>query len=107
MARTRAKKQNFIVNYFSDFGLRQICDFLMIAGAVVIIVGLCTKQIVMTVGLAIYIVASAVAIIRSVKVLLSDINHRAPEYKNAVVNVIIMAAIFALAVFGFIWSLLY
>ncbi len=107
MARARAKKQNFIVRYFSDFGLRQICDFLMLAGAIVIIVGLCTEQIVLTVGLGIYILAAAIAVLRSVKVLLSGINHRAPEYKNAVVNVIIMSVILALAVFGFVWSLLY
>ena len=107
MARARAKKQNFIAAYFADFGLRQICDFLMLAGAVVIIVGLCTEQIVLTVGLGIYMAAAALAIVRSLRVLVSGINHRAPEYKNAVVNVIIMAVILALAVFGFVWSLLY
>lgn len=107
MAKAKAKKQNFIVNYFADFGLKQICDFLMVAGAVVIIVGLCTKQIVLTVGLGIYIAASLIALGRSVKVLFSKINHRAPEYKNAIVNTVIMGLILALAVFGFIWSLLY
>ena len=99
----KAKKQNFIAAYFSDFGMRQICDFLMIAGAVVLIVGLCTTEIVITVG--IYAVAAALAIVRAVKVLVSGINHRAPEYKNAIVSACIMGAIFALTVFGFVWSL--
>lgn len=101
----KAKKQNFIAAYFSDFGLRQICDFLMLAGAIVLIVGLCTTEIVLTIGFGIYAVASAIAIIRSVTVLLSKINHRAPEYKNAIVNTIVMSVIFALTVFGFIFSL--
>ena len=101
----KAKKQNFVAAYFSDFGIRQICDFLMIAGAEVLIVGLCTTEIVITVGFGIYAVAAALAIVRAVKVLASDMNHRAPEYKNAIVSVCIMGAIFALTVFGFIWSL--
>lgn len=101
----KAKKQNFIVAYFSDFGLRQICDFLMIAGAVVLIVGLCTTEIVLTVGFGIYAVAAGLAIARAVKVLTSKINHRNPEFKNAIVSVCVMGAIFALTVFGFVWSL--
>lgn len=101
----KVKKQNFIAAYFSDFGLRQICDFLMLAGAVVLIVGLCTTEIVLTIGFGIYIAASAIAILRAVKVLLSKINHRAPEYKNAIVNVCVMGVIFALSIFGLIWSL--
>ena len=101
----KAKKQNFIVAYFSDFGIRQICDFLMLAGAVVLIVGLCTTEIVLTIGFGVYAVASALAVIRAIKVLTSKINHRAPEYKNAIVSTCVMGAIFALTVFGFIWSL--
>lgn len=101
----KAKKQNFIVAYFSDFGIRQICDFLMLAGAVVLIVGLCTTEIVLTVGFGVYAVAAVLAIIRAIKVLTSKINHRAPEYKNAIVSTCVMGAIFALTVFGFIWSL--
>lgn len=104
MSKAKAKKQNFIKAYFSDFGLRQICDFLMLGGAVVLFVGLFNMQVVLMVGLGIYIVGSALAIFRSARILLSGINHRSPEYKNALVNVIIMAVIFALAMFGFIFS---
>ena len=104
---SKAKNQNFIQAYFSDFGLRQICDFLMLGGAVVLIVGLFNMKTVLMVGLGIYVVASALAIVRSTVVLVSGINHRAPEYKNALINVIIMGVIFALALFGFIFGFFY
>ena len=77
----------------------------MLIGAVMIIVGLCTTELVLTIGFGIYVVAAALAIVRAIMVLVSGINHRAPEYKNAIVNVCVMSAIFALSVFGFIWSI--
>lgn len=104
----KAKKQNFFLAYFNNFGLRQICDMLMIIGAIVLIVGLCTAQIVIAIGLGIYIVACIIALLRSVKVLLSKtINRRSPEYKNAIINTVIMGIIFVLAIFGFVYSLIY
>lgn len=102
-----AKKQNVFAAYFSNFGLRQICDFLMVGGMIVMIVGLCTAEIVITVGMGIFILASVLALFRSVRVLFSKINHRSPEYKNAIINTVIMGIIFALAVFGFVWSLVF
>lgn len=101
----KAKKRNFIQAYFSNFGIRQICDFLMLGGAIVLIVGICVSEIVITVGLGIYMVAALLAIVRSVLVLVSKINHRSPEYKNAIINTVIMGVIFALALAGFIYSL--
>lgn len=102
----KAKKRNFIQAYFSDFGVRQICDFLMLGGAIVLLVGLFVSEIVIAVGLGIYLAASCLAIFRSVRVLCSKINHRSPEYKNAIVNTVIMGVIFALALFGFIYALI-
>ena len=99
------KKQNFVAAYFSHFGLRQICDLCMLIGGIILIVGLCTNDLVAAVGLGFYIVATALAIIRSVKVLVSGINKRSPEYTSSVINVIIMSLIFALAVFGFVWAI--
>ncbi len=101
----KAKKQNFIQAYFSDFGIRQICDLLMLVGAIVLLVGIFVSEIVITVGLGIYLVASALAIFRAVRVLCSKINHRSPEYKNAIINTVIMSVIFALTLFGFIYAL--
>ena len=102
----KAKKQNFIQAYFSDFGLRQICDFLMLGGAIVLLVGIFVSDLVIAVGLGIYLAATALALFRSVRVLFSKINHRSPEYKNAIINTVIMGVIFALALFGFIYALL-
>ena len=103
---TKAKKKNFIQAYFSDFGIRQICDFLMLGGAIVLLVGIFVSNIVITIGLGIYLAATVLAIFRSVRVLVSKINHRSPEYKNAIINTVIMGVIFALALFGFIYALI-
>lgn len=108
------KKQNIFARYFENFGLRQICDMMMVAGAILLIVGLSISAaslsasfIVLGVGLGIYIVASGLAIVRAVLVLTSKINHRAPEYKRAIVNTVIMGVIFALAVFALIYLLVF
>lgn len=108
------KKQNIFARYFENFGLRQICDMMMVAGAILLIVGLSISAaslsaslIVLGVGLCIYIVASGLAIVRAVLVLTSKINHRAPEYKRAIVNTVIMGVIFALAVFALIYLLVF
>ena len=104
---TKAKKKNFIQAYFTPFGLRQICDFLMLGGAILLIVGLSVKSsVVVAVGMGIYLVAAGIAIYRSVRVLVDKkINHRSPEYKSAIANTVIMGVIFALALVGFIYAL--
>ena len=103
---TKAKKKNFIQAYFSDFGIRQICDFLMLGGAIVLLVGIFVSNLIITIGLGIYLAATILAIFRSVRVLASKINHRSPEYKNAIINTVIMGIIFVLALFGFIYGLI-
>lgn len=106
------KKQNAIARYFSNFGLKQICDILMVCGAIVILVGLfvsissyATSKVILAIGFGVYILACVLALVSTVKVLLSKINHRAPEYKRAVTNTVIMAIIFAVAVFALIYLL--
>jgi hypothetical protein len=78
----------------------------MLIGGVVLLVGLCTTDVVVTVGLGFYIAATLLALFRSVKVLLSGVNRRSPEYKASIVNTVVMGLILALAVFGFIWSII-
>jgi hypothetical protein len=99
-SKVKKTNKNFIAAYFTPFGLRQICDLLMLAGAIVIIVGLSIENLtVITVGIGIYIAASLIAIIRSVRVFLAkDLNRRSPEYRNALINVIIMSVILIVAV---------
>lgn len=103
---TITKKKNPIAAYFFPFGLKQLTDLLMLGGAIVLLVGLFTANIIITVGLCIYALAAAIAIFRSVKVLTSKINKRSPEYKAAIVNTVVMGIIFVLTVFGIIYSFL-
>ena len=107
-----AEKKNAIARYFENFGLKQICDIMMLVGAITILVGLfvaissvVASEIILGIGLGIYIIACILALISTVKVLLSKINHRSPEYKRAIANTIIMGIILALAIFGFIFLL--
>lgn len=104
MARTR-KKQNAFVAYFTPFGLKQIADFVMLVGLVLLIVGLCTTETVLLAGFICYAVAACAAIVLCVKTLVTTKNHRDPKFKNAIVNIVIMGVLFALALFGLIWSL--
>ena len=111
MANSKNKK-NIFARYFLPFGLRQVCDILMVVAAILLIVGLaiaCNTQplndVVLLIGLCVYVLASALSLIMPVKTLLSKINHRAPEYKRALTNTIIFGVIFALSVFALIYLL--
>lgn len=99
------KKGNVFVRYFTPFGLRQICDLLMLVGVVLLIVGLCTVDGVLLAGFICYMIGAAVSIVRCCLVLFSGIKHRDPAYKSAVINTAIMGVLFALALFGMIWTL--
>lgn len=112
MANTK-KQQNFFVRYFSNFGIKQACDIAMLVGAIVLIVGLfvalasvTAANIILIVGLSIYVLASATAVYMAVRVLLSDLNRRSPEYKRAIANTVVMGVLFALSVFGLIWAII-
>ena len=52
------KKERFGFRNASHFGIRQICDLLMLGGAIVLLVGIFVSNIVIAVGLGIYIVAT-------------------------------------------------
>lgn len=111
MAKSKNKK-NFLVRYFTPFGLRQVCDILMIVAAIMLIVGLSVacntkpvNDVVLLIGLCIYVLASALSLITPVKTLFSKINHRAPEYKRALTNTVVFGIIFALSVFALIYLL--
>lgn len=100
------KKKNFIAAYFTPFGLRQICDILMVTAAIVLIIGLGVHAhtfVVALVGVIMMAVGSAIAIYRAVLVLISDTNRRSMAYKNAITNTVIMGVIFALCVFMIIY----
>lgn len=97
------KKRNIFVRYFTPFGLRQVCDLIMLVGAILIFVGLLTLDAVLLAGFICYVIGTAMSIVRCCLVLFSKINHRDPAYKSAITNLVIMGVLFALAVFGTIW----
>lgn len=100
------KKHIAFVRYFTPFGLRQVCDLLMLVGFVLLIVGLCTVDGVLLAGFICYAVGAAMSIARCCLVLFSKtINHRDPAYKSAIINASIMGVLFALAVFGLVWTI--
>ncbi len=103
MERTK-KKKNIFVRYFTPFGLKQVCDGIMLVGFILLIVGLCTNESVLLAGFICYCVGALASIVLCVKILVTTKNHRDPAFKSAVANVIIMGVLFALSLFGLIWT---
>ncbi len=103
MERTK-KKKNVFVRYFTPFGLKQVCDGIMLVGFILLIVGLCTNENVLIAGFISYCVGALASIVLCVKILVTTKNHRDPAFKSAVANVIIMGVLFALSLFGLIWA---
>lgn len=100
------KKRNIFVRYFTPFGLRQVCDFIMLAGVILLIVGLFTQDAVLLAGFICYAAGALLSVVRCLTVLFSKkINHRDPAYKSAIINVSIMGVLLALAVFGIVWTI--
>lgn len=106
MERTK-KKQNIFVSYFTPFGLRQVCDFVMLAGFILLIIGLCTNNGVLLAGFICYAVGAAASVLRCVLTLVKTKNHRDPAFKAAIINVSIMGVLLALAIFGLVWTIVY
>jgi len=106
----KKKSRNPFVRYFVPFGLKQITDLLMLAGAIVILIGLIfhglwLENTVVIVGMFIYVVASLIAIFRCVRVFISKTKTNS-EHKSALINVIIMGIILALSVLGILAAFL-
>jgi len=98
------KKSRGATSYFKPFGLRQATDLTMLAGAIVIIVGLFlygyfVTNWVLIVGVGMYIVASGMAIFRSVKTLMDKkIPKTSPDKKRALWNLIFMVVLLGIAI---------
>ena len=100
------KKSNFFKRYFVPFGLNQLCGLLMFCAAILLIIGLClykTAPVLILIGFIIFGLCAIMMIFKMVKVLLGGLNKRSPEYKSAVVNLVLMCLILAISVFGVIW----
>ena len=100
------RKKNIFIRYFTPFGVRQVCDLLMLVGMILIFVGLGTVDGVLIAGFICYVLGSCLSLVRCGMVLFSkNVNHRDPAYKAAIINAVIMGVLFALAVFGLVWVL--
>jgi len=108
----KKKKKGAFARYFTPFGLRQVCDLLMIFGAIMMFIGLFVHgfmgiNIVVLIGLGMYVVASLLAMFRCLKVITNkEISKKSMERKRAVTNIIIMSVILALAVVGILAAVL-
>lgn len=103
-----AKKKNVFRRYFENFGLKQICDILMIVSLIVLIVGWClwkTTDIVVIISFGLFALTSVLRIIGCLKIIHSEPNKRSPERRAAIVNSIIMVIILAVAIFGLVWGI--
>lgn len=91
--------------YFSHFGWKQICDMVLVAAAVVLIVGLFAETpVVGAVGFAMFAVGAAIsAVMRFVQ--LAHSPKGTPEFRNALIISIAMSVAFALSVAGFVMKI--
>lgn len=91
-------------SYFSGFGLKQVCDIILISASIVLVVGMFVEPVaVAIVGFALFIVGSSVSIVRGIMTLMRKISRTSPEFRNAVVNVIVMTIVFGLSIFGLVY----
>jgi hypothetical membrane protein len=76
----------------------------MLAGAIVILVGIfgTRTDILTAVGIGIYILACVLAIFRAIKAMRAAQSKRAPEYKNALINICIMSVILVIAIIAIV-----
>lgn len=106
-----AKKKNFIARYFENFGLKQISEILLFIGLIALIVSLFFTQqvefarIFMSITLSVVALAFALAVLRHVLVLTNKkVNRRSPEFKNALVSVIVAGIFMLVSLFGAIFG---
>ncbi len=103
-----AKKKNIFQRYFENFGLKQICDILMVIAFILVIVGWIlwrTTEIVLNISFALFVLTSVLSIIRCINIIHKEPNKRSPERRAATVNIVIMLIFFAVALFALIWGL--
>lgn len=104
MERVRRRKRNFLAEYFRNFGLRQFVGLAMIACSIALIFGLIFKsEITLLIAFSVYTAAAFFSMLMSVVTMIKN-NRRSPEFKRAMINLIIMAVIFALALFAAIFT---
>jgi len=103
-ARRRRRKSNFLAEYFRNFGLRQLVGLIIIACSIALIFGLIFQsQLTLVIAFSIYAAGAFLSIMMSIITMIKN-NPRSPEFKRAMVNLIIMIVIFAIALFASIFT---
>lgn len=93
--------------YFSHFGWGHVCDILLIAAAVVLIVGLFVEPpVVGIVGFALF-AAGAAGVAARRFVMLARSPKGTPEFRNSLMIAIVMSVVFALSVTGVVLKALF
>ena len=107
------KSKLTVGQFFRIYGVKLFTDIFLLVGVTLIIIGLIigitgnttgTHNIVMLVGLFFVLAASAAGAVYDVMILKSKLNKRSPRYRSALVNLYVLAGIFAAALFGVIYT---
>lgn len=111
MEKTKKKKPGtnafvaFFKDYFSTLSPRVIATVLMFVASIVLLIGLLIPhEATVLAGLIIYIVATVVALFGCIYALLHN-HKRSPTFKNAIINLVIVAIGFAIALTALIFTL--
>ena len=104
VVKRRKRKSNFLVEYFKNFGLRQLVGLIMVASAIALIFGLIFKsELTLLIGFSAYAAAALLSMVMSIVTMTKNHRH-SPEFKRAMVNLIIMTVIFGIALFASIYT---
>lgn len=97
--KTKKKKQNFIVRYFSDFGMIQFLGIVFVIAAILIGFALGFKnEGLLLGGLYTYAITALLGVVYTIVVFKKVDKKRSPAYRNGLINMIIMLVVFAIAV---------
>ena len=90
-----------------------VCNLTIVAAAIVLLVALCVNNnnvtafnVLILVGCAVCALAAIVVLVRAIMVLYGKLNHRSPEYKNAITRTVFMGIVFALSVLGLVYAII-
>ena len=104
------KKKCFVAKYFENFGIKQINDILLVLGMITLIIALClygnfqASAILVVCASVILCAAFAIGLVRHIMTAKSTSKHH-PEFKHAIVNIVITGIGVAITLFAFIYAI--
>ncbi|MBR6788902.1 MAG: hypothetical protein IKM44_03755 [Clostridia bacterium] len=92
--------------YFSSFSLRHVCDLTLVVGAVFLLVGIFVSPIwVSIVGYSLFIIGAGLSVVRAIIAITKVVSKKSPEFRNAIINMVIMIIVLGLSVFGLVYNI--